>query len=112
MTKAPQNGQEGDRLEGRSPRCGEGVRAEMRSALRRYFGGPCRTRTCDQVIMSHTDWSCKDLCINDLQAGENPVTPTVTPAIPKDPKQTLLNALRAMPRDVLLEALAEALGGS
>ncbi len=42
---------------------------------------------------------------------QDPVTPNVTPEIPKDPKQALLDALRAMPKDELLAVLAEALGG-
>ncbi len=48
---------------------------------------------------------------NDLQHAENPVAPTVAPEFKIDRKQALLETLRGMGRDELLELLAEALTG-
>ena len=59
-------------------------------------GGPCRIRTCDLVIKSHLSTGCKGLGDNNLQTGENPVTPTVTPKIEKG---AILAALRGLSTD-------------
>jgi len=69
-------------------------------------GGPCRIRTCDLVIKSHLSTGCKGLGDNNLQTGENPVTPTVTPKIEKG---AILAALRGLSKDELLGLLADVL---
>ena len=74
-----------------------------------YHGGPCRIRTCDQVIMSHTGAGCKALPEKGLQDGESSVTPSVTP---ESEKAVILAALRGLDRDTLLDLLADALGGA
>ncbi|HOE66537.1 MAG TPA: hypothetical protein PLO62_08410, partial [Candidatus Hydrogenedentes bacterium] len=55
--------------------------------------------------------SCNNQQNNDLQRAENPVAPTVAPEFKIDRKQALLETLRGMGRDELLELLAEALTG-
>jgi len=45
------------------------------------------------------------------QHAKNPVAPTVAPEFEIDRKQALLETLRGMGRDELLELLAEALTG-
>lgn len=72
-------------------------------------GGPCRIRTCDLVIKSHTGEGCKALPDKGLQDGESSVTPSVTP---DSEKAVILAALRGLDRDTLLDLLAEALGGA
>ncbi|GEM_PF-2875466 len=70
------------------------------------YGAPGETRTHDPLLRRQVSTSCKGLGDNDLQSGENLVTPTVTPQIEKG---AILEALRGMGRDELLTLLADVL---
>ena len=74
-------------------------------------GGPGRIRTYNQGIMSLDVTGCNSLETDDLQAGENLVTPLVTLENEMDVKKDLAAALRGLSKKELLAMLADVLGG-
>ena len=66
-------------------------------------------RTRDPLRVKQVSGASNDLEQANLQDGEKPVTPTVTPESQIDRKKALLEALRGVDRETLLEVLAEVL---